>query len=86
MGYFLIDLAASEQAQEMVGVSFEDRVECGQCCIEISEDVFESGLGTGDVENHGVCFVGLAAETEAVLIGIETLLEAVTVEESCGMN
>lgn len=79
-GYFLVDLAALQQAEEVIGIAPQHPVEGRERRVVVPQDVLEGGLGRGDIEDDGLALVGPPAEGETVLVGIEALLEAVRLE------
>jgi hypothetical protein len=84
--YFLVDLAAFQQGEEVVRIATEHPVEGAEGGVVVSEDVFQGGLGARDIKDDRLALVGLPAEGEAVLVGIEALLEVVGLEEAGGLR
>lgn len=70
----------------MRGVVPEDEVDSGEGGVVVAEDVLEGGLGAEDIEDGILRFVGLPAKFKAILVSLETFLEAVPLEQFAGLN
>jgi hypothetical protein len=81
MRYLFVDLTAAEERKKVAGVLDEDGVEGSQGLVEVAEDVLERALCAEDVVDDRPVLVSFVAKIDTVLVGLQALLEAVTLVE-----